>query len=303
MNVLISGATGFVGSALYVKYKKQGHNVKTLSRKGWDEMGGSIQWNPMTGEINKDALEGLDAVVHLAGENIASERWTEQKKKRLLESRVQGTTLLAQTLASLKTPPRVFVSASAIGFYGNRAQERLDENSPPSGDFLSQVCQQWEKAALIVKEKDIRLVTLRFGMILGKNGGALKKMLLPFKLGFGGVFGRGKQIMSWIALDDVLGIIDFAINNNIEGVFNAVAPTPVSNKEFTEVLGRILCRPTFMAVPAAGARLLMGEMADALLLSSTNADSSKLVKAGYVFMAPEIQQALRSILGKKEMES
>lgn len=296
MNVLISGASGFVGKALYVKLKKEDHNVKVLSRRGFDETGNSIQWNLDQNILPADALENLDAVVNLSGASIAT-RWNKKTKQKILDSRVKSTTLLSNVLASLKNPPKVLINASAVGYYGNRGDELLKETSAPTQEFLSTVCQAWENATQPAVAKGIRVVNLRFGIILGAGGGALCQMVIPFKLGIGGKVGSGKQYMSWISLDDVVGVIEHAISkSDLKGPVNTVAPQPVTNEEFTATLGKVLCRPTLFPVPPFAARLLMGEAADGLMLASERADSSKLTASGYVFKYPELEEALRAIL-------
>jgi uncharacterized protein (TIGR01777 family) len=236
-------------------------------------------------------------VVHLAGESIASGRWTDSKKRAIRESRVKGTSLLSDALARLSRPPSVFISASAIGFYGNRGDELLTEQSVPGEDFLSTVCVEWENATKHAMEKGIRTVHARFGVILDANGGALGQMLTPFRMGIGGRVGSGKQWMSWIALDDVVNGLKFLIADKaVQGPVNFVAPNPVTNAEFTKTLGRVLSRPTLFPVPAFGARLAFGELADALLLSSQRVEPSVLEDNGFLFSWPTLEPALRHLL-------
>jgi len=238
--------------------------------------------------------------VHLAGEPIAEGRWTQEKKRRILESRVKGTRLIAETLAKLNEKPRVLVSASAIGFYGDRGDEVLLEESASGEDFLSEVCREWEKATLAASQAGIRVVHLRIGIVLSAEGGALAKMLTPFKLGVGGRVGGGRQYMSWITLDDLVGVIRRALaDESLRGPVNAVAPQAVTNEEFTKALGRVLGRPTFLPVPAFAARLAFGEMADALLLSSARVEPARLKEAGYEFSQTEVEGALRHVLKKE----
>jgi uncharacterized protein (TIGR01777 family) len=242
-------------------------------------------------------LEGLDVVVHLAGENIASGRWTSEKKRAIRESRVNGTSLLSESLARLSRPPSVFLSASAIGYYGDRGDELLTEESPPGKGFLPDVCTNWEKATAPAVEKGIRTVHTRFGIILDANEGALAKMLTPFRMGIGGRIGDGKQWMSWIALADVVDALKYLIEDtSTRGPVNFVAPNPVTNAEFTKALGRVLSRPTLFPVPAFGVRLAFGEMADALLLSSQKVEPSVLADRGFPFTWPTLEPALRHIL-------
>jgi uncharacterized protein (TIGR01777 family) len=260
----------------------------------------AIYWDPAQGHLSQEQLEGFDAVVHLAGESIAEGRWTAAKKKRILDSRVQGTKLLSETLARLKNPPRVLVVASAIGYYGDRGGEILTESSSRGSDFLAEVCEAWERAAQPAKEKGIRVVHPRIGIVLGKGGGALAKMLLPFKLGLGGRLGSGNQYMSWIALEDLVGVIQFALNHSaLNGPVNAVSPAAATNNEFTKTLGRVLNRPTIFPAPAFALKLLLGEMAQALLLSSANVKPQKLLETKYPFKFAGLEPALRNLLINK----
>jgi uncharacterized protein (TIGR01777 family) len=242
-------------------------------------------------------LDGFDAVVHLAGENIAAGRWTESVKERIRKSRVDGTQLLSRALARLKQPPRAVVQASAVGFYGNRGDESLTESSPRGQGFLPAVCVAWEAAAEPAEKQGIRVVFLRFGVILSRKGGALKKMLLPFRLGVGGVIGDGSQYMSWITLDDAVAAIQHALSTEgLRGPVNVVSPQPVTNRGFTRTLGRALGRPTVFPMPAFAARLAFGEMADALLLSSQRVLPDRLLGSGYSFRHPDLEPALRHVL-------
>jgi hypothetical protein len=244
-------------------------------------------------------LEGVDAVVHLAGENIAAGRWTAARKEEIRRSRVEGTRRLSESLARLSRRPKVLVSASAIGFYGNRGDEILKEDSAPGSDFLAQVCRDWEAATDPASRAGIRVVHLRSGVILSPAGGALKKMLLPFKMGAGGRIGSGAQFMSWIAIDDTIGAIHHAIvTEPLQGPMNGVAPTPVRNAEFTRTLGRVLSRPAIAPMPAFAARLAFGEMANALLLASQRVMPTRLQASGYKFRYPELEGALRHLLGR-----
>jgi uncharacterized protein (TIGR01777 family) len=250
----------------------------------------------MADSIDVSALEGIDAVVHLAGENIAA-RWTATQKAKIRDSRVRGTQLLCETLARLSSPPQVLVSASAIGYYGDRGEEILTEESPPGRGFLPEVCRAWEAATEAAKQRGMRVVILRLGMVLSAAGGALAKMLPPFRLGLGGMVGSGRQYMSWIALDDVVGTIQHAIvTDALQGPTNAVAPQAVTNQEFTRTLGKALGRPTLLPLPAFAARLMFGEMADELLLASTRVQPTKLLGSGYRFRYPELEDALRHVL-------
>ena len=297
MRILVTGSSGLVGSALAPFLTTGGHSVTRLARQAESAHTGTISWSPQTGVADLGALEGLDAVVHLAGESIASGRWTPQKKAAIRDSRVQGTRLLCEALAKLKQPPKVLVSASAIGYYGDRGDERLWENSAYGQDFLAGVCRDWEAATAAAR--GIRVVNLRFGMVLSLAGGALAKMLPPFQLGAGGVMGDGRQYMSWVALDDAIGAIHHAMfADTLQGPVNVVAPEPVTNRAFTQTLGRVLKRPALAPLPAPAARLMFGEMADALLLSSARVEPRKLQDAGYPFRHPTLEDALRHVLGR-----
>ncbi|MDX6713021.1 MAG: uncharacterized protein QOH96_4037, partial [Blastocatellia bacterium] len=257
----------------------------------------SAFWNPGTGEIDAAALEGIDAAVHLAGENISEGRWTDEKKKRIFDSRVTGTTLLSETLAGLNDKPHVLISASAIGYYGNRGDELVNEASKPGNDFLANVCAQWEQSTSSAKEAGIRVANIRIGVVLSAKGGALAKMLLPFKMGVGGKVGVGDQYMSWIALDDLISAILFLIDtDSIQGPVNMVSPNPVTNAEFTKSLGKALSRPAILPAPAFALRLIFGEMADALLLSGARVDPAKLKASNYTFRYPQLDATLKHLL-------
>jgi len=296
MKILISGSHGLVGTALIKSLASEGHEILRLVRYAPSSVQ-EIEWSPDRYSIALARLEGFDAVVHLAGESIAEGRWTDEKKKRIRESRVKGTRLLGDALANLSQPPKTFVSASAIGYYGDRGDEILTEASPPGKDFLSDVCVEWERATALASEKGIRVVNCRFGIILDANGGALKKMLPPFRMGVGGKIGSGQQWMSWIALDDVVRGIKFALaNDSIRGPVNFVAPAPVTNARFTKTLGKVLSQPTLFPIPAFGVRLLFGEMADALLLSSQRVEPALLQTSNFLFQYSQLEAALRHVL-------
>jgi uncharacterized protein (TIGR01777 family) len=259
----------------------------------------AIAWDPASKRLPAPALEGLDAVVHLAGENIAKGRWNAAKKAAIRDSRVQGTRVLCEALAQLVDAPKVLVSASAIGYYGSRGDRVMREDSRPGTDFLAEVCRDWEAATQPAQTRGIRVVHLRIGVVLARQGGALHAMLTPFKLGVGGVMGPGTQYVSWVALDDVVGIVMHALSNaSLAGPVNAVAPHPVSNRDLTKTLGRVLKRPTKAWMPTPVVKVLFGEMGEALLLSSTRVEPARLQASGYTFRHPELEGALRHILGR-----
>jgi len=296
MKILVSGSHGLVGKALTTSLVNAGHEIVSLVRQSANDS--EIEWHPNQGKINGQQLEGFDVVVHLAGESIASGRWTEEKKRKIRESRVKGTELLSSALARLSQPPSTFISASAIGFYGSRGDELLTEESAPGDGFLPEVCVAWEKATGQAEAKGIRTIHPRFGIILDEKGGALERMLTPFRMGVGGKVGNGKQWMSWIALEDVINALRFLIDEpGSEGPVNFTAPRPVTNADFTEALGSVLSRPTLFSVPAFAARLAFGEMADELLLSSAKVEPSRLNEKGFQFKHPELSSALKAILG------
>lgn len=299
MRILLSGATGLVGSALRPFLTTGGHTVVPLTRSLRGETGEIVVWDPLANRIDRSQLEGFDAVIHLAGENIASKRWSPEQKEKIRGSRVDATRFLSEQLAQLERPPSTLICASAIGYYGNRGDEILDETKPPADDFLANVCRFWEAAAQPAREKGIRVVNLRIGVVLSPQGGALHKMLTPFKFCLGGVIGKGRQYMSWVALDDLVGIIFHCLQSEqISGPVNAVAPHSVTNREFTKTLGRVLNRPTEFPMPAFVARLAFGEMGEALLLSSTRVIPQRLLDDGYQFRYPELEPALRHLLGR-----
>jgi len=296
MRIAVTGSRGLVGSALVAFLAAGGHEVLRLVRAS--SGGGDVQWDPTEGIKDFSRLEGVDAVVHLAGENIAAGRWTQHRKDEIRRSRVEGTRRLCESLARLSRRPKVLVSASAIGLYGDRGDEVLSEDSAPGKDFLAQVCQGWEAATESASRAGTRVVHLRFGMILSSAGGALKKMLLPFRLGAGGRMGGGSQYVSWIAIDDAIGAIQHAVcTDSLKGAVNGVAPAPVSNAEFTRVLARVLSRPAVFPLPAFAAKLALGEMADALLLASQRVMPVRLQTSGYRFRYPGLESALRHLLG------
>ena len=296
MRVLVTGSSGFIGSALVSLLEARGHGVTRLVRRGPGASSSGVFWNPPGGEIDKVGIEGHDAVVNLAGESLAHGRWTQRKKALIRDSRVAATRLLAQALAGLKTPPRVLVSASAIGFYGDRGDEELHEGSSPGQGFLAEVCHAWEQAATPASQAGIRVVHPRFGVVIGR-GGALRKMLPPFKLGMGGRFGSGRQYVSWISLDDVATAIWHLIGTDtLKGPVNLVAPLPVTNREFTRTLGRVLHRPALFPLPATAARLALGQVADEMLLASARVLPTRLLETGYLFRFAHLEDALKHAL-------
>jgi hypothetical protein len=297
MNILVSGATGLVGSALIPALESAGHTVRRLVRVRPPAGSPDVHWDPMGSFDPVGGIEGFDAVVHLAGESVAA-RWTRDRKARILNSRKQGTMSLASAAARSQQPPKVVVSASAVGYYGNRGDELLTEESTAGADFLADVARQWEAALAPATQAGIRTVMLRIGFILSPRGGGLARMLPPFRMGLGGRVGSGRQWMSWISITDVVGALQHALATEaLWGPVNAVAPHPVSNAEFTRTLGRVLGRPTIFPMPGFAARLAFGEMADALLLSSQRVQPVKLQSSGFQFRHPELEGALRELLG------
>jgi uncharacterized protein (TIGR01777 family) len=294
MRIAITGASGLVGKALTTQLRATGHHVLEIGRHTQPP---GITWDPAAGSIDAGPLEGLDAVVHLAGESIASRRWNDEHKRRIRDSRVLSTRLLASVLTKLRQPPKAFIAASAIGYYGHRGDETLAETSPPGVGFLPEVCQELEDASLPIENANIRRVLIRIGIALAREGGALASMLTPFRLGVGGVIGDGRQFLSWIALADLVRIFESAIlDTRYAGPINAVAPHPVTNSEFTRALGRALHRPTLLPLPAWAARIALGEMADALLLASTRCLPKRLEELDFNFRHPTIDHALADVL-------
>jgi uncharacterized protein len=297
MRLLISGSSGLVGSALRPALVRGGHPIGRLLRSGAAAGPDDRLWDPPAGRLDPAALQGVDAVVHLAGESIAAGRWTVARKERIRKSRVEGTQLLSRAIADATPRPAVLVSASAVGFYGDRDDEVLRETSPRGRGFLPAVCVAWESATERAEARGVRVVHLRFGVILAAGGGALARMLPPFRLGLGGPIGSGRQYMPWITLDDAVRVIQHVLTrDDLSGPVNAVAPTPVTNRDFTRALGRALGRPAFLPMPAFLARLAFGEMADALLLASARAVPERLRASGFAFRDPDLEPALRRLL-------
>ena len=292
MKIAIAGASGLVGSALASSLAADGAAITRLVRSA--PKSDEIEWHPNHDDVSARLLEGFDAIVNLAGENIAAGRWTDEQKRKIRDSRVSGTHLLSEAIAKMEAKPNVFVCASATGIYGDRDDETLDEQSESGSGFLAGVCREWEKACEPATKTGVRVVNLRFGPIIAREGGMLAKLLTPFKMGMGGKVGSGKQYISWVALDDVVNAIKLAINDqSIRGPVNVVSPNPVTNEEFTKTLGHVLNRPTALAVPVFAARLAFGEMADEMLLVSQRVMPKKLTAAGFQFRYPELEPAFR----------
>ncbi|HVN78983.1 MAG TPA: TIGR01777 family oxidoreductase [Terriglobia bacterium] len=300
MKVLITGSSGLIGSAAIAFLIGGGDEVVRLVRPSSpSEAGltGDIAWDPKAGIIEESRLEGLDAVIHLAGENIGARRWTQAQKQRLVDSRITGTQLLSGSLARLMRPPKVLLSASAVGYYDDGREEWIDEGSSPGKGFLADLVRQWEAATTAAAQRGIRVVHMRFGMVLAPSGGVLARMLTPFRLGLGGRIGSGRQYQSWIAMDDVLGALRHLLEHaELSGAVNVTGPNPVTNSQFTKALGRAISRPTFAPLPAFAARLALGEMADELLLKGARVRPSKLLENGYSFLYPHLEGALRHLL-------
>lgn len=303
MRVAVTGSTGLIGRSLCELLNTVGYTVVPLVRSATTSSASgnvtAVRWDPASGAIDWKALEGVDAVIHLAGEPIAARRWSAEQKRRIADSRVQGTRLLAEALASLDAPPSVLVSASAIGWYGSRGDHRVDESSSPGEDFLARVCRDWEAAAEPAREAAIRVCHPRTGIVLSPLGGALASLLTPFRLGLGGRVGNGRQWMSWITLEDEVSALLWLINSEIEGPVNLTAPNPVTNRQFTAALGKALNRPTFLPTPKPVLWARLGrELAEALLYSSTRVAPTALQANGFRFAHPELEPALRALLGR-----
>jgi uncharacterized protein (TIGR01777 family) len=289
MKIAVTGSTGLVGSALVPVLTNAGHDVVRMARPS--------QWDPVKGTMDTTTLSGMDALVHLAGENIAAARWTAARKARIRDSRIHGTKLVAESIARMQKPPQVLISASAIGYYGDRGSEVVREDSQPGTGFLSDVCRQWEAATDPATRRGIRVVHMRIGVVLSRSGGALPKMLFPFKMGIGGKIGSGKQYWSWIALNDLCSAILHCIQaGGLHGPVNAVSPSPVTNLEFTKALGRVLHRPVIFPLPAFAARIILGEMADSLLLASTRVEPAKLLGSRFGFQHKDLEATLATLL-------
>jgi len=301
MKIAVTGATGLIGAALGERLRQEGNDVLVISRrKNLSSPFPVVHWNPERGELDTRSLEGVDAVVHLAGETIA-ERWTPEKKERIRTSRVAGTRFLVDGLKRLSKRPSVLIGSSAVGFYGNRGDEELDEGSPPGTGFLPEICQAWEAEVARASELGMRAVRLRTGIVLSTKGGALAKMLLPFKLGLGGPVGSGSQWMSWIHIDDVVGGYHFALHHSdLSGAANLTAPQPVRNADFTRALGRALGRPAFLPAPGFALKLIFGEMAQDLLLDGQRVLPRRLESAGYQFQHTGVDDALADAVSSRK---
>ena len=296
MRVAITGATGMIGSKLTAFLLAQGHQIAVITRRSsfHQPQTSEIIWDPVLNFIEIEKLEGFDIIIHLAGANVG-EYWSPEHKKSILESRVQSTRLLCESLARLKFKPKLLISASAIGYYGNHPpQEVLDENSPLGEGFLANVCHQWEEETKIAAQAAIRVVRMRLGVVLSKTGGALAKMWMPFQLGIGGRLGNGQQMMSWIALDEIPFVIDHLMKKDLfVGVVNVVSPQAVSNVQFTKILGHLMHRPTLLPVPSFAIRLLFGEMGQNLLLEGAHVIPLRLQESGYQFHFADLKEALK----------
>jgi uncharacterized protein (TIGR01777 family) len=296
-HIVVSGASGLIGTALIARLAAAGHIVHRLVRR--PPLAGEVRWDPAIGELPAAELEGCDTLVHLAGAGIGDRRWNERYKREIRNSRRMSTELLARTIASLDQPPRRWLSGSAIGIYGDRGDEVLDETSTPGDDFLAEVCQEWEDATGPAAAAGVEVINLRTGIVLAANGGALGKQLPLFKFGLGGKFGSGQQWQSWISLDDEVGAIEHLLTADVAGPVNLTAPGPVRNADFARTLATVLHRPSWLTVPSFGPRLLLGrEMADALLFSSQRVQPSVLAASGYTFHHPTLDGALRAVLGR-----
>lgn len=299
MNILMTGASGLLGSALIPFLTAGGHNVRILVRRAPVSSKDEAFWDPEKKRLDPEVFEGIDAVIHLAGEHIGEGRWTAEKKRRIIESRTRGTSLIAETMSGLSSPPPVLICASAIGYYGNREDKILSEDDMPGDDFISMVCREWEKSGQAAVDKGIRAAFMRIGIALSPAGGVLKRLLLPFRAGIGGEIASGTQYMSWVGIDDVTGAFFHVLaDNKISGPVNVVSPNPVTNLEFTKTLGRVLSRPAIFSIPAAAINLAFGEMGREVLLSSTRVAPKKLLETGYRFRNPDLYGALSHLLGK-----
>ena len=292
---MISGASGFVGAPLCSYFSSQGHEIVRLVRAK-PQSPDEIQWDPVAGKAVKEVFEGFNAVIHLEGEPLTLSRWGSEKKKKILFSRTVSTWLLSHILSSLHDPPQVFISASAFGFYGDRGEEQLDEESPAGTGFLANVCCEWEKAGLSLQNRGTRTVKTRFGLVIGPKGGIVQKMRLPYSLGLGPILGSGNQWISWIALKDLIRAMDHVLHSDLEGAVNFVSPHPVRQRDFSQTFARLLSRPTFLKIPASILHLALGQAADDLLLASARVNPKKLIDSGFTFKYPDLSDALKKAL-------
>lgn len=293
MRILISGASGFVGRPLSSFLTSQGHSVVSLLRATDRKQPNSITWDPEEGQATLQDFENFDAVIHLAGEPLTLTRWSKEKRDKILYSRTVGTMFLSHLLSVVSAPPQLFLSASAYGYYGDRADEILTEESGPGKGFLPNVCCAWEKASYAIENRGARVARTRFGMVLGPNGGALKQMILPYRLGLGGRLGSGRQWMSWIALDDLIRAVDHIIRTeSLKGAINLVSPNPVRQEDFSKTLAELLHRPHFFSIPKWALKLRYGDMADEFLLSSARVIPAKLLASNFTFNYPDLRSAL-----------
>lgn len=297
LRIIMSGASGLIGRTLTAFLTCAGHKVEALVRRPPKLESSEIFWDSHRQELDKASIESADVMIHLAGENIGAGRWTPERKETIRKSRVEGTRFLAESLAALKHPPKLFLSASAVGFYGNRGDETLTEESPAGEGFLPETCRAWEEASAPARDAGIRVVNVRTGIVLSRAGGALAKMLPPFQMGLGGVIGAGDQWMSWISMEDLVGLFHHLIHSDLSGPVNASAPWPVTNAAFTKILGKVLRRPTIFPLPAFVVRALFGEMGEALLLEGQRVKPAKLEAAGFRFLHPDLGSALKWELG------
>ncbi len=297
MRIAITAANGMIGSALTQHFAEQGHNLTLLVRRPVESIHALSLWNPSTGEINAAELESQDVIINLAGRNVADRRWTPAFKQEIVSSRLLATELIVRTLKKLSRPPQLLLNASAIGVYGNRPSEAVDEDSAPGTGFMAESCVKWEAAANQAAEANVRVVCLRIGVVITQSGGVVQRLLPMFRFGLGGKLGDGQQVMSWIALDEIPLIVDYVIANaNLSGPLNLTSPNPVSNEAFTAALGKSLRRPAIFAVPGIALKLGVGEMAEELLLSGASVIPKRLLAAEYKFRYPELDRVLTAEL-------
>ncbi len=297
MKILVSGASGLIGSALTSALEAEGHEVRKLVRST-STTASESQWDPYGGNMEPGALDGIDAVIHLSGQSILSVPWNERKKQAIRDSRIETTAFICRRLIAMPTPPKVWLCASAIGYYGDRGDERLDEDSGPGSGFFSALCQDWEAATAPASEHGVRVINLRLGLVFSGQGGVLQTLRRVFNLALGGVVGSGNQYVSWIAIDDVCAAVNLLLQDDaVRGPVNLVAPNPVTNRELTKTLGRVLSRPAVLPVPAFALRLVAGELADEALLASARVYPKRLSEKGYEFQYPTLEPTLRHLIG------